>query len=98
MAALAYGRLIYAPLDHLNVLGGPAFDHLIFGPEESFKSVMPKPLALEFVAIVGRASRGVGVGAFDRLSEPNTNPDVAACHETKIVVFPSRRVMPLGRC
>ena len=83
MAALAYGRLIYPPLDHLNVLAGPAFDYLIFDPEEGFGSMMPKPLALEFVAVVGRASWGVGVGAFDGLSEPNTNPDVEACHEIK---------------
>jgi hypothetical protein len=33
MAAPAGGRLIYAPLDHLNVLGGPVFDYFIFDPE-----------------------------------------------------------------
>jgi hypothetical protein len=71
MAALASGRLIYAPLDHLNVLGGPAFDYLIFDPEEGFESVMPEPPALEFVAVVGRASRGVGIGAFDRATFQN---------------------------
>jgi hypothetical protein len=32
-AALAGDCLICAPLDHLNVLGGPAFDYLIFDPE-----------------------------------------------------------------
>ncbi len=33
MAALAGRHLIYAPLDHLNVLGEPAFDYFIFDPE-----------------------------------------------------------------
>jgi hypothetical protein len=44
---------------------------------------MPKPLALEFVAVVDRTSRGVGVGAFDRLSEPYTNPEARTCQKTK---------------
>jgi hypothetical protein len=44
---------------------------------------MPEPLALELAAFVDRASRGVGIRALDRLSKPNTNPDVEACHETK---------------
>jgi hypothetical protein len=83
MAALADGRLICAPLNHLNVLRGPAFDYLIFDPEQCFGSVMPEPLALELVTFVGRASRGVWIGALDRLSKPNAKPDVEACHETK---------------
>lgn len=83
MATLADGRLICAPLNHLNVLRGPAFDYLIFDPEQCFGSLMPEPLALELVTFVGRASRGVWIGALDRLSKPNAKPDVEACHETK---------------
>jgi hypothetical protein len=33
MAALADGRLICPPLNHLNAVRGPAFDYLIFDPE-----------------------------------------------------------------
>jgi len=33
MTALAGRYLIYAPLDHLDVPGEPAFDYFIFGPE-----------------------------------------------------------------
>lgn len=32
-AALAGHRIIYAPLDHLNVLGEPAFDYFVSGSE-----------------------------------------------------------------
>jgi hypothetical protein len=44
---------------------------------------MPKPPALEFVTVVHRTSRGVGVRAFDGFSEPNANPEVGTCHGTK---------------
>ena len=83
LGALASGLLVYAPLDHLNAPGGPVLDYFILNAEQSFRVVMPEPLALKLVAFVGRASRGVGVGAFDRLGEANTNPDVEACHETE---------------
>ncbi len=33
VAALTGRHLIYAPLDHLNLLGEPAFDHFISDPE-----------------------------------------------------------------
>jgi hypothetical protein len=33
MDALTDRHLICAPLDHLNALGEPVFDYLIFGPE-----------------------------------------------------------------
>ena len=98
MAALAGGRLIYAPLDHLNMLCWPAFYYLILDPEEGFESMVPKPLAFEFVTVVGRASRGIGVGALDRLGEPNANPDAEACHENQDSSLPAAlRDDTLGR-
>jgi hypothetical protein len=33
LAGLAGNRVIYAPLDHLNVLGEPAFDYSVSGSE-----------------------------------------------------------------
>jgi hypothetical protein len=41
MTALAGRHLIYAPLDHQNVLGEPAFDYFIVDPELGFNAVMP---------------------------------------------------------
>jgi len=83
MDALTGRHLVHALLDHLNALGEPVFDYLIFDPEKGFSAVMPKPLALEFVAVVGRSARGVRVWTFDRLGEPNTNPDARTCHKPK---------------
>src|ERR1700761_3509411 len=44
---------------------------------------MTQPLALEFMVVVSCTRRSVGVGALDRLGEPNTNPDVETCHGPK---------------
>jgi hypothetical protein len=83
MDGLGSRHLIDSPLDHLDVPSVPSFDYFIFGPEEGFGAVMPKPLAPEFMAVIDRTSRGIRVGPFDRFVEPNTNPEARTCHRNK---------------